>query len=146
MDDLNLPAFNYRVKEIEGKLHIFDILRKKFLFLTPEEWVRQHVVHFLIEDYNYPKSLIRCEGGLDYNGLQKRSDILVHDRKGKPFLLVECKAAAVKMSQAVFEQVAIYNKTIEAPYIAITNGLKTFVCAIDQNTSKYTYLQDFPKF
>ena len=146
MQELNLPPYEYRIQEIDGKTHIFDPLRKKLLVLTPEEWVRQHFVHFLIEHKNYPKSLIKCESGLVYNQLQKRTDIIVYDRNGKPFLLVECKAATVKIDQKVFNQVAIYNQTVKAPFICVTNGLKTFVCQINFEESSSVFLNHLPHF
>ena len=95
MIKLNLPDFDYKLKKAEGKVWIFDVIRKKYLVLTPEEWVRQHVVHFLITHKKYPKALIKLEGGLNYNQLQKRSDIVVFDREGKPWMIMECKAPAI---------------------------------------------------
>src|ERR1700704_4205256 len=109
MTRLNLPACDFKVKKSEGKVWIFDGSRKKFVVLTPEEWVRQHFINFLITEHQYPRSLFRIEGSLAYNRLQKRSDILVYDRGGKPWMLVECKSPAIKLSQRAFNQVAIYN-------------------------------------
>ncbi len=141
---LNFPPIEARTQINNEKTYIFDILRKKFIFLSPEEWVRQHIIHFLIKSKSYPSSLIKCESGLSYNQLQKRADIIVYDRSGKAFLIVECKATVVKLNQSAFDQVAIYNRTIKAPYIAISNGLNTFVCEIAQNTNSYSYMEDFP--
>ena len=146
MQKLNLPSFEYNIREINGKAAIFDILRKKFVVLTPEEWVRQHFVNFLIHHYNYPKSLIRLESGLKYNQLQKRSDIQVFDREGNIFLIVECKSAEVKISQNTFEQVARYNFSLKARHIAVTNGLHHFCCSVDHEKSCYNFMEDLPAF
>lgn len=146
MQKLNLPSFEYNIREINGKAAIFDILRKKFVVLTPEEWVRQHFVNFLISHYKYPKSLIRLESGLKYNQLQKRSDIQVYDREGNIFLIVECKSADVKISQNTFEQVARYNFSLKARHIAVTNGLDHFCCSVDHEKSSYNFMKDLPVF
>lgn len=146
MQQLNLPPFEYKIREIEGKPAIFDILRKKYIILTPEEWVRQHFIHFLISHYRYPRSLIKIESGHKYNQLQKRTDIMVYDRTGNVFLLIECKAADTPVSQKTFEQVARYNIPLKAPYIAVTNGLTHFICHVDHEKKAYRFLQDFPPF
>ena len=131
MTPLNLPAYEYRLKEVEGKLSIFDPLRKRFLMLTPEEWVRQHFVNYLTAHLKYPKSLIKIEGGLTYNQLAKRSDIVVHDREGKPWMLIECKSPDIKLSEQTVRQAAMYNSKLAAKYIAVTNGLAHIYCKID---------------
>ncbi|MCU0323774.1 MAG: type I restriction enzyme HsdR N-terminal domain-containing protein [Spirosomaceae bacterium] len=144
LETLRLPTFDYKIKEIKGKNCIFDVIRKKFLILTPEEWVRQHFIHLLINQFNYPKSLFRIEGGLRYNQLQKRSDILVYNAEGNPFLLVECKAAEVAINQAVIEQVTRYNLTIKAQFIVITNGINTFCFEADWAKNSYRQVQSIP--
>ncbi len=143
---LNLPQYEIRVQIVNGKKEIFDFLRKKFVVLTPEEWVRQHFIHLLITHYHYPKSLIKVESGLKYNQLKKRSDILVYGRDGNIFLIVECKSTDVKISPDVFDQIACYNDTIKAPYLAVTNGLKHFCCSIDHENKKYEFLPDIPSY
>src|SRR5204863_9718286 len=95
---LNLPTFEYKLKKADGKVWIFDVIRKKFVVLTPEEWVRQHFVNYLIQHLQYPKSLIKIEGGLTFNQLQKRSDIVVFDRFAKPWMVIECKAPTLRLS------------------------------------------------
>ncbi len=142
---LNLPPYSYKTKEMDGKIYIFDPIRKKYLVLTPEEWVRQHFVHLLIKTYGYSKNLIRLEGGLAYNKLQKRSDIVVFDQEGKPFLLVECKAPEVPINQKVIEQASRYNLTLRCPFVAITNGLSTFCFEIDFDNGKSVQMKDLPK-
>jgi hypothetical protein len=143
---LNLPQFELKIKEEEGKVYIFDTIRKSYFLLTPEEWVRQHFINLLINHYHYPKTLIKIESGLRYNKLLKRSDIIVYNREGNPFLLVECKSAEIKLSNTGFEQAALYNRTINAPYVALTNGIQTFCCKINQETSQYAYSKDLPSF
>jgi hypothetical protein len=141
---LNLPQFELKIKEEEGKKYIFDHLRKSYFLLTPEEWVRQHFIHLLLNHYKYPKSLIKVETGLRYNKLLKRSDIIVFDREGKPFLLIECKSADQKINQSSFDQAAMYNMTIKARYLAVTNGLSTYCCVIDQELKSFQFIPDLP--
>lgn len=143
---LNLPEFAYKLREIEGKLYILDILRRKYVFLTPEEWVRQHFVHFLINQHQYPKALMKNEGGLRYNRLAKRTDIVMYDRNGNPFLVIECKGANIPITQSTFDQAAQYNHTLRAPYIAVTNGLEYFCAAIHHAENRFQFLKDVPPF
>jgi hypothetical protein len=145
MFKLNLPDFNLTVRKEEGKVWIFDIIRKKYIVLTPEEWVRQHFIHYLINELNYPKSLFRIEGSLTYNKLQKRSDIVIHDREGKPWMLVECKAPNIKLTQKAFNQVAVYNMTIGARYVAVTNGMVQYCFSASQH-GEANHLKSFPEF
>jgi hypothetical protein len=146
MDALNLPPFGHKISEIGGKSHIFDALRRKYVRLTPEEWVRQHMIHLLLSHYQYPKALMQCEGGLTLNQTQKRTDLVVFDRMGQPFLVVECKAPHITLNQAVFDQIARYNHVHRAPYLIVTNGLLHYCCCIDHQTSGITFLDDFPVF
>jgi len=143
---LNIPQFELKIKEEEGKFLVFDIIRKSYFLLTPEEWIRQHFIHLLIDHYHYPKSLIKIESGLRYNNLFKRSDIIVYDREGKPFLLVECKSAEIKLTNTGFEQASVYNKTIKASFIVLTNGLSTFCCKVNQENGQYEFIKDLPSF
>lgn len=146
MNPLNLPAIDIKTEERNGKRVVFDILRKKYIVLTPEEWVRQHFVHLLINHYNYPKSLIKLESGLSYNNLKKRSDIVVYGRDGKIFMLVECKAATVTLRQSVLDQVTCYNSTLKSRYIVVTNGMRHLCCSICHETNSYNYLSELPPF
>ncbi len=144
---LNFPTYAIPTKtDAKGKIYIYDIIRKKHLVLTPEEWVRQHLVWFLIKARNYPKSLIALEMGLKVNGLAKRSDIVVYNKQGKPRLLVECKAASIKISQDVFNQAARYNLTLKVPYLMVTNGLQHYCCKIDLAKKQVAYLPDIPYY
>ena len=146
MDALNLPEFDCKLTEIDGKPYIFDVLRRKHVRLTPEEWVRQHVVNLLVSHYQYPRTLIRAEGGVVLNATQKRTDLLTFRRDGSPYLLVECKASTVALTQAVFDQVARYNFVHKAPFLVITNGLTHYCCQLCHQTATITFLADFPHF
>ncbi len=125
---------------------IFDVLRRKYVLLTPEEWVRQHFIHYLVNSLAYPKSLISVERGTTYNKLQKRTDICIYTNTGSPFLLVECKAAHVPITQEVVKQVSTYNQVLQAPYVVITNGLEHYCWEVDFATRKFMPLQDIPKY
>lgn len=146
MTPLNLPAFDVKVKKSGGKVFIFDSVRKKYVVLTPEEWVRQHVMNYLIQHRFYPKSLFRIEGSLAYNTLKKRSDILIYDRSGKPWMLVECKASSIKLTQRAFNQAAIYNMTLGAKYVAVSNGMAHFCCLAPRAGVNPEFLEEFPEF
>lgn len=142
MVELNLPSFEYRIKKTEGKIFIFDEIRKKYVFLTPEEWVRQHVVNYMIAHLHYPRALIRIEGGTRYNTLRKRTDIVVYTRSGDPWMVVECKAPEQKIGPDTLRQVSVYNATLRALYVAVTNGITT-VCA---GTTAAKVLSNFPPY
>lgn len=146
MNRLNLPAFEVKVMNDGGRKMIFDVIRKKYVVLTPEEWVRQHFVNYLINNLKYPKSLFRVESGLKYNNMQKRSDIVVHDRRGNPWMLIECKSPDIKLTQKAFNQIAVYNMTIGANYLAITNGMLHYCCQAGNATQDALFLENFPKF
>ena len=146
MNPLNFPEFDCKIKEENGKWYIFDGIRKKYLVLTPEEWVRQHIVNFLIHHRQYPKSLIRLEGGTQFNEVRGRSDIVVFGRDGNPFLLVECKAPEIKLSQRDIEQLGIYNLNHRAAYIMLSNGLQNHVYHIDHASKKASWLENIPEF
>ncbi|MBP4137206.1 type I restriction enzyme HsdR N-terminal domain-containing protein [Flavobacterium geliluteum] len=146
MQQLNFPSYSFRFKNSENKVSIFDEIRKKFIILTPEEWVRQHVVHFLMNEKKYPKSLINVEKVLKVNGLRKRYDVVVFDTDGTIHILVECKAPEVKISQATFDQIARYNMTMQARFLNVTNGLQHFFCKMDFENEKYDFLRDLPNY
>ncbi|WP_031526598.1 type I restriction enzyme HsdR N-terminal domain-containing protein [Dyadobacter crusticola] len=144
MESLNLPAFAYKVKQVNGKPHIFDIIRRKFVTLTPEEWVRQHFIHLLITHYGYPKSLFAVETGMQYNSLAKRTDIMILSSNSLPFLLVECKAPFIPLTEATFAQISRYNFTIQPQFLAVTNGMSHYCFkAVDGQIS---FMDDFPAY
>jgi len=146
MQKLNLPTYNFKFKSSENKTLIFDKLRKKYMVLTPEEWVRQHFVYFLIEEKKYPVSLIAIEKQLTINNLKKRSDILVFNTDGKPEIIVECKAPSIKITQAAFDQIARYNLKLKAKYLIVTNGLEHFYCKMDFKNETYIFLKMIPDY
>jgi hypothetical protein len=139
---LNLPSYPFKVVEKEGKYYIFDTIRKKELVLSPEEWVRQHFVQYLINRYGVSKNHISLEKGLKLNDRQKRSDILVYNDMGNAILLIECKAPSVKITQDVFDQVARYNMVYKVKYLAVTNGLEHYYCEIDHECQRYKFIED----
>lgn len=144
MRQLNFSKYQFRFKNSENKVAIFDVIRKKFIVLTPEEWVRQHVVQFLLEEKNYPKSLINVEKVLKVNGLRKRYDVVVYNSDGSIFILVECKAPEIKIAQATFDQIATYNMTLNAQFLMVTNGLNHYFCQMDFENEKYKFLSELP--
>ena len=146
MHPLNLPAYSYKIQKEEGKVMILDLIRKKYVVLTPEEWVRQHFLNYLIIELKYPKSLFKVESGLLFNKIQKRSDIIIHNREGKAWMLVECKAPNIKLTQKAFNQIAVYNMTIGAKYLAVTNGMGHFCCRAGTKTGPPVFLDGFPEF
>lgn len=146
LQPLNLPPYPFKITEHDGVYSLFDELRKKTIIITPEEWVRQHFVQYLIKEKAYPKSLIGLEGGLKLHGMQRRTDILVRNNQGEKVLLIECKAPSVKLTQGVFDQVARYNMVHKVPLLAVTNGLQHYYCLIDLVKESYTFLQELPAY
>ena len=146
MQQLNFPNYNFRFKNNENKVSIFDEIRKKFIILTPEEWVRQHVVQFLMLEKKYPKSLINVEKVLKINDLRKRYDVVVFNPDGSIHILVECKAPEVKIAQTTFDQIARYNLTLKATFLMVSNGLKHYFCQMDFENEKYHFLHDLPEY
>jgi hypothetical protein len=146
MQKLNLPSYSFKLKSKENKTLIFDKFRKKYVVLTPEEWVRQHVAYYLLEEKKYPISLIAIEKQLIINNLTKRSDILVFNQTGTPEIMVECKAPSIKISQETFDQIARYNLKIKANYLFVTNGLTHFYCQMDFENETYIFLKELPNF
>ena len=128
---LNFPAYYFRFKNSENKVYIFDVIRKKFVVSQPEEWVRQHWVHHLIEGKKYPKSLINVEKQLVINSLKRRYDIVVFNSDGSIRILIECKAPKIKIDQTTFDQIALYNMSLKAEYLIVSNGLEHFYCKMD---------------
>ena len=142
---LNFNEYSFRFKNSENKVSIFDEIRKKFMLLTPEEWVRQHVVKFLIIEKNIPKSYINVEKVVKINGMKKRYDVVVFNKDGSIFLLVECKAPEITINQATFDQIARYNLILNASYLMVTNGLNHYFCSINFKEKKYHFLNEIPK-
>lgn len=146
MTNLNLPTYSFKIKSKENKLYIFDILRKKNVVLTPEEWVRQNYIQYLINEKKYPKTLIAIEKQLKINNLIKRTDILIFDKNGNPNIIVECKAPSIKITQDTFDQIARYNLKLQAKYLIVTNGLEHFYCKMNYQQMKYDFLKEIPNY
>ncbi len=146
MQHLNFPNYSFRFKNSENKVAIFDEIRKKFILLTPEEWVRQHVIQYLLYDNNYSKSYINVEKLIKINNLSKRYDIVVFQPDGSIFLLIECKAPEVSISQNTFDQIARYNLVLNAKYLMVTNGLNHYFCQMDFENEKYIFLNELPEY
>jgi hypothetical protein len=146
MQKLNFYSYSFRFKNSENKVSIFDEIRKKFIILTPEEWVRQHVIQFLLEEKKYPISHINVEKILKVNGLRKRYDVVVYNPDGSIYILIECKAPAIKIAQATFDQIARYNMTMNAQFLMVTNGLNHYFCQMDFENEKYQFLAELPNY
>ncbi len=146
LQPLNLPPYPFKLTDDNGQLTLFDELRKKNIILTPEEWVRQHFVQYLIRQKQYPKSLIKLEGGLRLHGMAKRTDIVVFNSSGEKILLVECKAPSVAISQATFDQAARYNMVHKVKLLAVSNGLQHYYCSISHESETYKFLEELPGY
>ncbi|GGD39650.1 type I restriction enzyme HsdR N-terminal domain-containing protein [Muriicola marianensis] len=146
MENLNFPGYHFRFKNSENNPLIFDVVRKKFVALQPEEWVRQHVVRYLHETKNYPLSLINVEKQIRVHTLSKRFDIVVYSPNGEIEILVECKAPKVKITEDSFDQAARYNLDLRARFLLVTNGLDHYFCRIDYKNSSYIFIEDFPSY
>ena len=146
MQKLNLPEYSFRIKSTEGRDYIFDNLRKKFVRLTPEEWVRQNFVQFLITEKRYSVSLIKVEAGVNVNNNPQRADMVVFDRTGAPVLVAEFKAPEIKISQQTFDQIVRYNMKLRVKFLIVSNGLEHYCCLIDYAGNTYSYLPEIPDF
>ena len=140
----NFPKYEFRIRNEGNQPLIFDSIRKKYVLLTPEEWVRQHWIRYLIDEKKYPRSLIAVEMSLKLNKLSKRCDIVVFGKKGTPQLIVECKSGDVKLTQKVFDQIARYNLTLRVKYLVVSNGKNSFCCEIDLDNGSYLFMEDLP--
>lgn len=146
MQKLNFPNYSFRFKNSENKIAAFDEIRKKFVILTPEEWVRFHTVQFLIHEKQFPKSLINVERQLKLGKLIKRYDVVIYNSIGGIHLIVECKAPSIEITQSTFDQIARYNMSLKAEYLMVTNGLDHFFCQLDYEQEKYQFLKELPSF
>ncbi|TBW28419.1 type I restriction enzyme HsdR N-terminal domain-containing protein [Gramella sp. KN1008] len=146
MQKLNFPPYSFRFKNSQNKIAVFDDLRKKFVILTPEEWVRQHCVKFLQIEKNYPLSLINVEKQLKVAGLTKRYDVVVFEPSGNIQIIVECKAPSIKITQDTFDQIARYNLSLKADFLMVTNGLEHYFCRMDYENENYIFLEALPDY
>ncbi|MEA3477362.1 MAG: type I restriction enzyme HsdR N-terminal domain-containing protein [Bacteroidota bacterium] len=143
---LNLPEYDLKTQQSGDKLMIFDIIRKKYVALTKEEWVRQHFIHYMIQEKGFPLSLISVERGLKLLKMQKRYDIVIFNNKGEPKLIVECKSPEISVSQDAFDQAARYNMGLKVDYMIISNGIDHYCCKINYENDDYTFLDDIPEY
>lgn len=143
---LNLKPYPFKITQRDGIFYIFDETRKKHLVLTPEEWVRQHFIKFLITEKQFPASLMQIEGGLSLNQTKKRSDILIYTSTGEKLMVVECKAPTVKITQATFDQAARYNSVYKANWIVITNGINHYYAQINHDTGQFSFIAELPSY
>ncbi|MGN6638016.1 MAG: type I restriction enzyme HsdR N-terminal domain-containing protein [Mucilaginibacter sp.] len=146
LQPLQLPPYPFKIIEENGKLSLFDDIRKKYIQITPEEWVRQHFVQYLINQKGYPKTLIKLEGGLKLHGKARRTDIVVFNSSGERILLIECKAPAISIGQKVFDQAARYNMVHKVSVLCVTNGLNHYYCRIDFEQQSYQFIEELPEY
>lgn len=146
MLSLNLPIFSVNVSEKDGKRIIFDPVRRKYVALTPEEWVRQHFVNYLITVKNFPKELLANEVPVKLNGTSKRCDTVVYNRFLAPLVIVEYKAPTIEITRSVFDQIARYNMVLRVKYLIVSNGINHFCCKIDYEAQTYSFLEDIPEY
>ena len=143
---LNLPNIILKTKLVEGTTQVFDVVRKKYFKLTPEEWVRQHFIHYLHNEKNYPFGLMGVEKMIQYNSLKIRADIILYNTEGNPNMIVECKAPDMEITQDAFNQIARYNFKLQGKYLVITNGKQHFCCEMNYENNKINFLKDIPGF
>lgn len=144
--ELNLPSFDIRLQRDDEGVKIFDRLRKKFIILTPEEWVRQHFVNYLINHKGFPESLMANEIGITLNGTRRRCDTVVFDKHGSPMVIVEYKASSIVISQSTFDQIVRYNMVLHARYLIVSNGMNHYCCCIDYDNMSYDFLKEVPDY
>ncbi|HPT22312.1 MAG TPA: type I restriction enzyme HsdR N-terminal domain-containing protein [Bacteroidales bacterium] len=146
MKQLNLPQYSFKITGKENNEMILDPVRRKYVRLTPEEWVRQNFIQYLVNEGKYPAGLLGVEVMFRLNKLKRRVDILVHNRQGRPVMIVECKAPEVKIDDKVFDQIVCYNIGLKVPYIVVTNGIDHYACKVDHTTGKYEFLLVIPLY
>ncbi|MDE6348498.1 MAG: type I restriction enzyme HsdR N-terminal domain-containing protein [Bacteroides sp.] len=146
MLSLNLPAFNAKIAARDGKRFIFDVLRRRYVVLTPEEWVRQHFVHFLLAHKSYPKALMANEVQVQLNGTRKRCDTVLYRRNLTARMIMEYKAPEIVITQKVFDQITRYNMVLKVDYLIVSNGLQHYCCQMDYEQNSYRFLQDIPEY
>lgn len=146
MIQLTLPPYQIRVKETHGRKQIFDILRRKYVALTPEEWVRQHFIHYLVEHKNYPSSLLANEVSLQIGEKRMRADSVLYDNQLHPRMIIEYKAPNITLTQKVFNQITVYNLLLHVDYLIVSNGMITYICKMDYEKQTYKFLEAIPNY
>lgn len=146
VQQLNLPLYKLKTRELDSHTEVFDFIRKAYVVLTPEEWVRQQFIHFLVQEKNYPASLISIEKGIKVLGLQKRFDAVVADSSGQPAVLIEFKSPDVKITQKTFEQISSYNLKLKVRFLMVSNGMKHYCCKVDFGKRTFEFLTNIPEY
>jgi len=146
MMQLNLPPYQIRVREVNGRKQIFDVLRRKYIALTPEEWVRQHFIHYLIEHKSYPATLLANEVPLQVGEKKVRADSVLYDNQLRPRMIIEYKAPTIPLTQKVFEQISVYNLLLHVDYLIVSNGLDTYIRKMDYENQTYAFLETIPDY
>lgn len=134
------------IKEHNGRRYVLDILRRKYIALTPEEWVRQSFIRFVVEKKNYPQALLANEISLNLGNKKLRADSVLYDKMLKPRMIIEYKAPKISITQRVFDQIFSYNILLSVPYIIVTNGIEIYVCKLDEKEKRYMFLDDIPSY
>jgi hypothetical protein len=146
MIKLNLPNANLKIKLVKGTMQVFDQVRKKYVKLTPEEWVRQNFIYYLNSYKGYPLGLMQLEKIINYNGMSKRADIVLNSSEGAAKIIVECKAPNIAISQSAFDQISRYNYNIHVDYLIVTNGIKHFCCKVNYEENNYSFVKEIPNY
>jgi len=146
MLQLNLPSYNFKIKKVNETLYIFDSQRKKYVKLTPEEWVRQNFIRFLLEEKHFPSAYLAVEKELVFNGMKKRCDAVLYDGQAQPLMILEFKAPHVPLTQSVFDQVAVYNYRLNVEYFIVSNGLEHYCCRVIKEHTKFEFLKEIPDY
>ena len=146
MQKLNLPSYNFKIRKNNNNYEIFDSIRKQYVSLNPEEWVRQNFIRFLVEEKQYPEMLIAVEKSIKLNRMIRRPDIVIYDKTTKAKLIVECKAPSVKITQNTVDQIVRYNMTLKVDYLVVTNGLNHYCIQINYKENKYNFINEIPFF
>lgn len=146
MIPLNLPSFNIKLQGTQEHPRVFDILRRRYVALTPEEWVRQNFIHYLIESLNYPATLLANEMRLQVGQKQLRADSVLFDTELKPRMIIEYKAPNIAITQKVFDQISTYNLMLHADYLIVSNGMRHYCCKMDYDNNRYMFMNHIPKY
>ncbi|KGF18425.1 hypothetical protein HMPREF1640_03865 [Prevotella sp. S7-1-8] len=146
MIPLNLPSFNIKLQGTRERPRVFDILRRRYVALTPEEWVRQNFIHYLIESLNYPATLLANEMRLQVGQKRLRADSVLFDTELKPRMIIEYKAPNIAITQKVFDQISAYNLMLHADYLIVSNGMRHYCCKMDYDNNRYLFMDHIPKY
>lgn len=146
MYQLNLPEYQFKIKKEEKKFFIFDSQRKRYVALTPEEWVRQNFIRFLIEEMNYPAAYLAIEYQIEMNGMKKRCDAVLFTPEGEPFLIIELKSPEVNITQSIFDQVAVYNSKLNVEFFMVSNGIEHYCCKVNTLNNRYHFFPSLPVY